>query len=331
MGDRAELFLLPAFTFRKSVECILRFPAGAPPKCLLASSPSDRVQSEPLFIRVMPALFVLLWSTGFLVSKLGAMYASPLTFLAWRYVLALALLAPMIWFARAAWPAAGAQMGHIAVAGILVHAGYLAGVWTAIGLGMSAGLSALIVGLQPVLTAFAGPWLGERVGVRQWTGLLLGLVGVALVVSNKLTFAGLSVASIALCVMALVSITAGTLYQKRLCPSFDLRTGTFVQYAASFTITLPFALAFEDGRMDWSLPLLFALGWSAIVLSFGAIFLLFLLIRRGAATRVVTLFYLTPPTTALMAWLLFGESLSAVAMLGMAVAVIGVALVVHKA
>ena len=278
----------------------------------------------------MPALFVMLWSTGFVVSKLGALHASPLTFLEWRYAIALALLLPMIWLSRAAWPSSPILTGHIALAGILVHAGYLAGVWSAIYFGMSAGLAALIVGLQPVLTAIAGPWLGERVGARRWVGLVLGLVGVALVLANKITLSGLSGTSIALCVMALISITVGTLYQKRYCPSFDLRTGAFVQYGAAFAVTLPFALAFEDGHMDWTAPLFFALGWSAVVLSFGAIFLLFLLIRRGATTRVVSLFYLTPPITALMAWLLFGESLSVLAMIGMAAAVFGVALVVRK-
>ena len=283
-----------------------------------------------LIVRVAPGLFVILWSTGFVVSKLGALHASPLTFLEWRYVISLVLLLALIRIGGATWPCSRASVGHIAIAGVLVHAGYLAGVWTAIYLGMSAGLAALIVGLQPVLTALTGPWIGERVGARQWTGFVLGLAGVALVLSNRVSLTGLSGASIALSIMALLSITAGTLYQKRFCPSFDLRTGALIQYAAAFAVTLPFALVFENGRMDWGVPLVFALGWSAVVLSFGAIFLLFLLIRHGAATRVVGLFYLTPPVTALMAWMLFGESLSGPAIIGMAVAVLGVALVVRK-
>jgi len=283
-----------------------------------------------LIVRVAPGLFVILWSTGFVVSKLGALHASPLTFLEWRYVISLVLLLALIRIGGATWPRSRASVGHIAIAGVLVHAGYLAGVWTAIYLGMSAGLAALIVGLQPVLTALTGPWIGERVGARQWTGFVLGLAGVALVLSNRVSLTGLSGASVALSIMALLSITAGTLYQKRFCPSFDLRTGALIQYAAAFAVTLPFALVFENGRMDWGIPLVFALGWSAVVLSFGAIFLLFLLIRHGAATRVVGLFYLTPPVTALMAWMLFGESLSGSAIIGMAVAVLGVALVVRK-
>lgn len=281
-------------------------------------------------VRAMPALFVLIWSTGFLIAKYGLPYAPPLTFLEWRYAVALALLAPIIWIARAPWPSSSAMTGHIATAGVLVHAGYLSGVWAAIELGMPAGLAALIVGLQPVLTAFAGPWLGERVGARHWAGVVLGFAGVALVVSNKIELIGLSNASIALSVMALLSITAGTLYQKRYCPSFDLRTGAFIQYGASFLVTLPFALALEDGSVQWTPQMFFALGWSVLALSLGAIFLLFLLIRWGAATRVVSLFYLTPPTTALMAYWWFDEALSLIAILGMALAVVGVALVVRR-
>jgi drug/metabolite transporter (DMT)-like permease len=278
----------------------------------------------------MPALFVILWSTGFIVSKVGALYAPPLTFLEWRYALTLALLLPVIGFSRAPWPATRALTWHIVVAGILVHAGYLGGVWFAIYLGMPAGLAALIVGLQPILTALAGPWLGERVGARQWFGFVLGFIGIALIVADNIGLTGLSAASLWLCTMALFSITTGTLYQKHYCASFDLRTGTFVQYLASFAVTLPFALVLDDGSTNWAPGLFFALGWSAIVLSLGAISLLFLLIRRGAATRVVSLFYLTPPTTALMAWLIFGEALSVRAIVGMAIAVLGVALVVRK-
>lgn len=278
----------------------------------------------------MPALFVVIWSSGFVVAKFGLPYAPPLTFLEWRYGAALVLLLVAIRMTRAPWPGTPVQVAHLAMAGMLVHAGYLGGIWCAINLGMPAGLAALIAGLQPVLTAFAGPWLGERVGVRQWIGLVLGFTGVTLVLANKISLAGITTASIGLTGMALLSITSGTLYQKRYCPRFDLRTGTFLQYAASFIVTLPFALALEDGRVDWTPQMFLALGWSVLGLSFGAIFLLFLLIRRGAATRVVSLFYLTPPVTALMAWAAFGESLSMVAIAGMGLAVLGVALVVRK-
>jgi drug/metabolite transporter (DMT)-like permease len=218
---------------------------------------------------------------------------------------------------------------------VLVQAGYLAGVWCAIKLGMPAGLSALIVGMQPVLTAFAAPLVGESVKPKQWVGLMFGLCGVGLVVANKISLIGLSWESIALCLFALMSITIGTLYQKRYCASFDLRTGTLIQFAASFVVVLPFAIVFEDltpslESVQWTARFIGALLWSIFALSIGAIFLLFALIRKSAATQVTSLLYLTPPTTAVMAWIMFGEAFSIIAMGGMVLAVIGVALVVRK-
>ncbi|HYC43741.1 MAG TPA: DMT family transporter [Noviherbaspirillum sp.] len=281
----------------------------------------------------MPFVFVLIWSTGFVVAKFGLPYADPLTFLLLRFTGVLLVLLPLVWLMKAPWPVG--RMRHIAVAGMLVQAGYLAGVWCAIKLGMPAGLSALIVGLQPILTAFAAPLVGERVRGKQWIGLMFGLCGVALVVANKISVAGLSWQSIALTVFALMSITVGTLYQKRYCPSFDLRTGTVIQFAASIVILLPFAVAFENldaglGNVQWTPNFIGALLWSILALSIGAIFLLFALIRKSAATQVTSLLYLTPPTTAVMAWVMFGEAFSIVGMLGMVLAVIGVALVVRK-
>ncbi len=281
----------------------------------------------------MPYLFVLIWSTGFVVAKFGLPYAPPLTFLLLRFISVLVVLLPIVMLMRAPWPVG--RMRHIAVAGVLVQAGYLAGVWCAIKLGMPAGLSALIVGLQPVLTAFAAPLVGETVRGRQWVGLLFGLCGVALVVANKISLIGLSSQSILLCVMALLSITIGTLYQKRYCASFDLRTGTVIQFAASIAVILPFAVALEGfgpalDTVQWTPSFIGALLWSVLALSIGAIFLLFALIRKSAATKVTSLLYLTPPTTAVMAWMMFGEAFSIIGMAGMVLAVIGVALVVKK-
>ena len=295
-------------------------------------SDSDN-RSAPAWLAAMPFLFVLIWSTGFIVAKFGLPYAPPLTFLSLRFLGVLIVLLPLVWLMRAPWPVG--VMRHIAVAGILVQAGYLAGVWCAIKLGMPAGLSALIVGMQPVLTAFAAPLIGERVRGRQWIGLVLGLCGVALVVANKISVIGLGWQSIALCVIALLSITTGTLYQKRHCPHFDLRTGTVIQFAASLVVILPLAVAFEHFSLsletvEWTWRFVGALLWSVLALSIGAIFLLFALIRKGSATQVTSLLYLTPPTTALMAWLLFGEVFSLVGMAGMLLAVIGVSFVVKK-
>lgn len=289
--------------------------------------------SGAIWIAAMPMLFVLIWSTGFVVAKFGLPYAPPLTFLLIRFAGVIAALFPLVLLMHAPWPAG--HVRHIAVAGILLHAGYLGGVWVAIGLGMPAGLSALIVGLQPVLTAFAAPLVGETVRGRQWIGLVLGVCGVGLVVANKISLIGLSWESILLCVFALLSITAGTLYQKRYCATFDLRTGTLIQFSASLLVLLPLAVLFEDltptfDSVQWTPQFIGALLWSVFALSIGAIFLLFALIRRSAATQVTSLMYLTPPTTAVMAWIMFGEAFSLVGLLGMVVAVAGVALVVRK-
>jgi drug/metabolite transporter (DMT)-like permease len=288
---------------------------------------------QSLWIAAMPFLFVLIWSTGFIVAKFGLPYAEPLTFLLLRFSGVLIVLMPLVVLMKAPWPFG--RIRHIAVAGILVQAGYLGGVWCAIKLGMPAGLSALIVGMQPILTAFAAPLVGETVRGRQWIGLVFGLCGVGLVVVNKISMIGLSWESIALCVFALLSITLGTLYQKRYCASFDLRTGTVIQFAASIVVVLPFAIVFENlnpvlGSVQWTPQFIGALLWSILALSIGAIFLLFALIRKSAATQVTSLLYLTPPTTAVMAWLMFGEAFSIVGMMGMVLAIIGVALVVRK-
>ena len=282
---------------------------------------------------LVPFFFVLIWSTGFIVAKFGLPYAPPLTFLLLRFFGVLIVLLPLVLLLRAPWPLG--SMRHIAVAGVLVQAGYLAGVWCAIKLGMPAGLSALIVGMQPVLTAFAAPLIGEKVRGRQWLGLVFGLCGVALVVANKITLTGLSWQSIALCVMALLSITVGTMYQKRYCPHFDLRTGTIIQFAASSVVVLPLAIWLEDfspllQTVQWTPNFIGALLWASLALSIGSIFLLFTLIRKSAATQVTSLLYLTPPTTALMAWAAFGEVFSLIGAAGMLLAVIGVVFVVRK-
>lgn len=294
---------------------------------------SEKTATASAWLALMPFVFVLLWSTGFVVAKFGLPYAPPLTFLSLRFFGVLVVLLPLVLLMRAPWPTG--KMGHIAVAGVLVQAGYLIGVWCAIKLGMQAGLSALIVGMQPILTAFAAPLIGETVRGRQWVGLIFGLCGVALVVGNNITLTGLSWQSIALCLMALLSITLGTLYQKRYCPHFDLRTGTVIQFAASIVVAVPLAIFFEDfspalQAVEWTASFIAALLWSILALSIGSIFLLFTLIRRSAATQVTSLLYLTPPTTALMAWLVFGEVFSLVGVAGMLFAVIGVVFVVKK-
>jgi drug/metabolite transporter (DMT)-like permease len=276
----------------------------------------------------MPGVFVFLWSTGFIGAKFGLPYAGPLTFLSLRFAIVIALLLALIAATGAPWPREPRQIAHIAIAGALVHATYLGGVFASISQGVDAGVSALIVGVQPVLTALlAGPLLGERVTARQWAGLALGMAGVGLVVWRKLGLGEGTPFAMALSVLALLGITAGTLYQKRFCAGMDLRTGSLVQFAASLALIGPLALILEDNAIVWSGEFLFALFWMTVVMSLGAITLLMLLIRRGEASRVASLFFLVPPTTALLAWPLFDERLGPVALLGMALAAAGVALV----
>jgi len=282
------------------------------------------------WVRWMPATFVFLWATGFIGAKYGLPYAEPARFLVARFALVVALMLPIALLARAPWPHSGAHVFHVAVAGILLHGGYLGGVFSSIHAGMPAGLSALIVGLQPVLTALAArPLLGERVTARQWLGLALGFGGVALVVGSRASLGGLSAFSLAMSVLALVSITIGTVYQKRFCGAFDLRTGSVIQFVAAGLALAPFAIAFEHAPIRWTPEFAFAMAWLVFVLSIGAISLLALLIRRGAMTKVASLFYLVPPCTAVIAFFLFGETLSPLALAGFVLAVIGVALVVR--
>jgi drug/metabolite transporter (DMT)-like permease len=301
----------------------------------MSNNPQNTIsQAAPAWLSPIPLFFVVLWSTGFIVAKFGLPFAPPITFLILRCCGALLVLIPLVMIWKAPWPDATAT-GHIAVAGLLLQAGYLAGVWSAIKLGMPAGLAALIVGMQPILTAAFAPLIGEQVRPRQWLGLLLGLGGVALVVAAKISLIGLSPMAIVYCLLALVAITVGTMYQRRFCPRFDLRTGTAIQFGASTVLLLPFAIWFEDFSLplttvDWTPSFIGALMWSVLALSIGAIFLLFKLLRRSDATQVTSLLYLTPPTTAVMAWIMFGEAFNLLGMIGMAVAVLGVIFVVKK-
>ena len=285
--------------------------------------------TPPLLTRLTPLLFVLLWSTGFIGAKFGLPYAEPLTFLSSRYVLVITLMSLLALAMRAPWPASPREALHIGVTGVLVQALYLGGVFMSIHRGLPAGISALVVGLQPLLTAaLAGAQLGERVSARQWAGLALGFGGVALVVGSKANVDGVDGGALIHMLLpalaALFGITAGTLYQKRFCPRFDLRTGSVMQFLPSLVLTLLVASQTETMQIRWTGDFVFALGWLVLVLSIGAISLLNLLIRSGSAVNVASLFYLTPPTTALIAWAMFDEKLSALAIAGMAIAVSGV-------
>lgn len=281
-----------------------------------------------MLVRVAPLLFVFLWSTGFIGAKFGLPHAEPLSFLLIRYLLVIGLMTTLALATRAPWPQDPRQWLHIGVSGLLVHATYLGGVFVAISHGLPAGITSLLVGLQPILTAVGAGWLlRESVSRRQWIGLWLGLSGTALVVGADLAIdrplsemAPMLLPAFA----ALLGITAGTLYQKRFCPHFDLRSGAVIQFLPTAIATGIAVAVFESMAIDWTGEFIFALAWLVGVLSLGAISLLNLMIRQGSAVRVASLFFLTPPTTAVIAFLIFGERLSLLAIVGMAIAVIGV-------
>jgi drug/metabolite transporter (DMT)-like permease len=280
-----------------------------------------------------PALFVLLWSTGFVGAKYGLPYAGPFTFLSARLVTAAAVLAVLAAALRSAGLSSRTQYGRASIAGLLLHAGYLGGVFYGISLGVPAGVSAVVVSLQPVLTAvLAARVLQERPTRRQWLGLVLGLAGVALVVGPGIarTDGNGSIPMVGLlaCLLALASGTAGTVWQKRHGDSIPMLWGTVVQYAAAAAVLVVIALGTEDLSVRWTGEFVAAFAWLVLALSIGAVLLLLLLLRRGTAAGVSSLYYLVPPATALEAYLLFGERLGGLSLAGMVVTVLGVALVV---
>lgn len=278
-----------------------------------------------------PALFVILWSTGFIGGRFGLPYAEPLTFLLWRFGLVTLLLLALTLAMRVPWPGSLTQAAHIAVAGVLINAVYIGGVFSAIYRGVPTGIVSLIVGLQPLFTAVvAGRLLGEKVYGRQWLGFGLGLLGVMLVLGDKISFAGGSWSGIAMAILALLGMTAGTLYQKRYCAQMDFRSGGTLQFGASTLLMALAAPLCETMKVQWTAPFVFALLWLVLVLSLGAVSLLYLLIRRGEASRVASLFYLVPPFTSVLAYLFFGERLGLTALGGMLLTVTGVALAIRR-
>ena len=292
-------------------------------------------RDETTLLRLMPWVFVLIWSTGFVVARYAMPHAPPFKFLSLRYALSVLCFAVWIGLAHAAWPCGRRQWGHLAVSGVLMHLGYLGGVWSAIKLGIGAGTVALLVGLQPVLTALwlsAASRTGARstaVGLREWCGLLLGLCGLGLVVWPKVGAGEATPLNLALGTLALFSITAGTLYQKRFVEPNDVRSANAIQLVAALIVSLPLA-ALESEPMRWNAELMGAMAWSVLVLTLGGSSLLYLLIQRGAATRVTSLLYLVPPCTAGMAWWLFGEAFTASMGAGMLLTVAGVVLVIRS-
>lgn len=275
---------------------------------------------------------MLLWSTGFIGSKYGIPFAEPFTLTSVRMLVVVAILGVVCVATRAPWPTSARAAAHIAVAGLLVHATYLSGVLYAITLKLPLGFIAMIAGLQPVLTAVLAQWLlNERLTAKQWLGMALGMVGVALVIASKYSLGTTNWSALGVAAIALAGITLGTLYQKRFCANMDLRTGGVIQYSATGVVVVILALMFETMHIDWTPQFVFSIIWLAVVLSIGAIGLLYVMIRRGAASKVASLFFLTPSVTAVMAFLLFGESIAALGMAGLLLTAVGVALVMRAA
>lgn len=287
--------------------------------------------------RLIPLLFVFLWASGFIGAKYGLPYAEPFTFLFVRLCIVSALLVAIITILKQPWPTSPRLWGHITISGLLVHFGYLGGVFSAISLGMPAGIMGLLAGLQPLLTATIAPsLLGDKVRPLQWMGLTLGFIGVALVLSEKITgqtsglFDGFGWDAMVFALIAVASITASTLYQKRYCTTMPLLSGTAIQYFGSAMAFGVAAYTTETMQINWTGDFIFALAWLVIILSIGAVMLLMILIKQGESTKVASFFYLVPPMTALQAYLLFDETLGLSALIGFVVVCLGIALTIKQ-
>ena len=284
--------------------------------------------STNIWIAAMPVAFVFLWSTGFIGAKYGIPYAEPFTFLGIRFTVVIGLMPLICLVTKAPWPKSVKATIHIVIAGTLVNRVYLGGVFSSVKVGFSAGISALVTGSQPILTAIlARHVLGETVTKRQWVGIFIGFIGVALVVSSKVAGAQSNLIGLGLSIIALLGIATGMLYQKKYCNNMNLRSGSVIQFSSSLIIALPLAFLFETMVIQWTVQFISSILWLVIVLSVGAITLLSMLIRQGAASKVASLFYLVPPATALMPFFIFDEVLGPIEFVGMAAVVGGVALV----
>jgi drug/metabolite transporter (DMT)-like permease len=293
--------------------------------------PAGRASGHPAFETALAWYFVLVWGSGFLATKAGLQYAAPFTFLSVRFAFGLILLVPIVAFLRPRWPASGIEWLHVAVAGLLMHAVNLGGSHYAQFLGMSAGVTALILGTQPLVTAvIASRFLGERLAGTQWAGVALGLAGLALVVWHKIDVRSVEGASLGAAAISLAGITAATLYQRTFCPHADLRSAALVQFAASLAVLAPLAWAVEGFTIAWSWMLVASIVFLVIFASILAVSALHLLMRRGHATRVTSLIFLTPLVAVALEWALYGVVPSGLTAAGIVVTCSGVALVTRR-
>lgn len=280
------------------------------------------------FVRAAPVIFVFLWSTGYVGGRFAIPYSDPLTFTSIRFAIVIALLAMIVIIGRRQIPLSMSMWGHLAVTGILIHAGFVGGVFIAIDLGVNISIAALIAGTQPLLTAIVViPLLGETLTQRQWVGFVVGFLGLAMVVLKTMEIGALPLAGFAGCVVGLCGITFGSLYQKRYVVGIDLIAGSVIQFSAALIPCVLWAFLVETRTIEWNMHVILTLLWMCLGLSIGAISILLFLIREGAASRVSSLFYLVPPVTAVQGYWLFGEKLSALQIVGMGMAALGVALI----
>ena len=290
----------------------------------------ERPLSPPALV-ALAGYFVTIWGAGFVASRIALQYAAPFTYIGVRYAIAFAV-AMLAFGLRASWPKTRSQWGHVAVAGLLGHAGYLGGSHYAQRWGLSAGVTALVLALQPLVTAvIVSRWLHERLSVLQQVGVSVGLAGVALVVAQRVDGGGVSAASLAAVAWALACVTAGTLYQRQFCADSDLRSAVCIHFAATAIVMLPLGFAVEGFEIAWNRQIAASLAYHVVLASIGAYSIFHLLLRRGQATGVTSLLYLTPPVAALCEWAVFGVAPTMVMWAGMAIACIGVAMVTRGA
>jgi drug/metabolite transporter (DMT)-like permease len=290
-------------------------------------APDTRRAGDAALIAAAPVLFVVLWGSGFPITKFGLEYIEPFTLLAIRSGLNVAVVLAIMPFFRIRWPANWREAGHIAVSGFLLQFAYLGAMFTALGGGVSQGVAALAAGMQPLLTAaVVGPLLGERIVPRQWAGFVLGFGGLACVMSERIAIAEATAIGFAAAACTPILITAGSLYQKRFCADMDLRSGMVIQHLTAGAASAVVAFSIETREVDWGFEIAIVLAWLVVLLSVVAVNLYFMMLRRGQAARVSSLFYLTPPTAAVLGYLTYGEVFGWFGLAGFAIAVIGVAL-----
>ncbi|MCW5604961.1 MAG: DMT family transporter [Burkholderiales bacterium] len=276
--------------------------------------------------------FVSVWGSGFVATKIGLQHAAPFTFLAMRFAFGICCLIPIVLIARPRFPASRAELGHVIVAGLLMHAVHLGSSHYTQYLGMSAGITALLLSAQPLLTAFvAARWMGERLARAQWLGILIGLAGVTLVVWHKVDIREATLASLIAVTVSLIAVTVGTLYQRRFCPLADLRSAALIQFVASIAVLAPLAYIVEDMQVRWSWALVGSILFLVIGASILAVNALHTLMRRGQATRVTSLIYLTPIFAVVLELAIFGLVPTGLSIVGIAVTCFGVALVEWRA